>query len=224
MPHLSATQRQALQAALSQAAESSVHRYPWPGLEDYVTGSGQTHLSVFVYGSLLNHESALLTLSPEAMASSRPAVAYATKRMFEYVIPHDNPRYGSAPDEQAIAALNVRATGDLADLANGIVLDIPLADIDSFRKREIGYDLVAVPCRKWRSDTDEFFQAYILQCPEHDSEGNQLLRADISPHPNYYNVCRDGAAALGEDFLQLWLETSYLSDGKTPAGEWETSQ
>ena len=43
----------------------------------------------------------------------------------------------------------------------------------------------------------------------------------ILPHKGYYNVCRDGAAKISDEFLDYFLETSFLADGKTKVKEWE---
>jgi hypothetical protein len=41
------------------------------------------------------------------------------------------------------------------------------------------------------------------------------------PHPAYARLCRDGARAVSENFLRLYLRTTYLADRKTTLAEWE---
>ena len=214
-------QHRALADAQLSIADRVPQAYPWSGLEQELDRRSRDSLTVLAYGSLLHRDSALVTLSEAAFATRRPAVAFGTRRVFEYVIPADNPRYEPTPVPDAVAALNVRITGQLTDMTNGIALDLPRPDLEAFRGREVGYDLVLVPCLDWADSVRGPFFAHILSCPGTDGPEGCRTRDGIMPHPDYYRICREGAAVLGDDFLQLWLRTTYLADAETSAAAWE---
>jgi hypothetical protein len=48
-----------------------------------------------------------------------------------------------------------------------------------------------------------------------------LIDNDALPHPLYAGLCRAGAHAVSEAFLQLYLETTFLADRKISLAEWE---
>ena len=43
-------------------------------------------------------------------------------------------------------------------------------------------------------------------------------------HHHYYSICREGAAQFGEEFLEIWLKTTYLADGVTSVYKWEKKE
>jgi hypothetical protein len=49
----------------------------------------------------------------------------------------------------------------------------------------------------------------------------QVVDNDALPHPLYAGLCRAGAHAVSEAFLQLYLGTTFLADRKTSLAEWE---
>jgi len=73
-----------------------------------------------------------------------------------------------------------------------------------------------VACMDW-TDRINPFPAYILQC-------ERRTDTNLHPHQAYYEICRQGAAQLGQEFLSLWLNTTFLGDGKTSVKEWETKE
>lgn len=54
-------------------------------------------------------------------------------------------------------------------------------------------------------------------------KGRQLVNNDLLPNVPYYKICREGAAAISEAFLELWLDTSFLGDGRT-VRQWEKDE
>lgn len=192
--------------------------YPWAGLKEELEESGRNSFPLIVYGSLINVESASLTLA--RLGPRRPTLMFGAQRLFNYAISVDNPRYGAPGDARESAALNVRVTGDIEDHFNGLLMNIALDDIEATRQREVGYDLVSLPSI-FMDDPDALpFMGWALRCPLISANGVRQVDDSLLPHRIYYKVCRDGSASLGDAFLQTWLETTYLADGKTLAREW----
>lgn len=192
--------------AMVEARRRSVRRYPWPGLEKAVRRRG---LTLVGYGSLINAESAAMTLSEAALATAAPCIAFGGRRVFDSRMERISDRYDgpAGPDERA--ALNVRVTSEMGDLFNGVVLTIGPSDVPALREREEGYDLAPVACIPWQRGSAAF-PAWVLS--------NARSDRSIQPHPRYLEVCREGAAAFGEAFLMLFEATTYRSDGVTLVG------
>jgi cation transport regulator ChaC len=191
------------------------YRYPWEGLEDDLIASGREEIALLGYGSLVSRTSAALTVSSHDRVA---AIGFGIRRVFNYEIPADNPRYSPTDDAAARAALNVRLTDTVNDAVNGVLLDVPLVDIDALRKREVAYDLLQVPCLLWGELERNPTPAWIVRSPE---DGRGRTNNTLTPHPDYYNLCRSGAARFGDSYLAFWLGTTYLADGVTPVAKWE---
>lgn len=212
---------------LSQAGhgdESSpwpTHMYPWPDLESFLETWGLSSLALIGYGSLLNRRSARLTISdPDALR--RAVVAFGVRRVFDYVLDDESlRRYGLAADPRAIAALNVLATRRAEDTVNGVLCLVSLADIHPLRLRELGYDLTPVQCVEFDDRTGARFSAYILTCPDDPPDGVRRRNAKITPHPAYLKVCLKGAREISREFLDEFLSSTFLADGRTRLVEWD---
>ncbi|MHC4472328.1 MAG: hypothetical protein ACYTDY_09320 [Planctomycetota bacterium] len=209
--------------AMTAAAQMPFYVYPWKSLEADLVDSGRDRLPVVGYGSLVNASSANITLDEESVAEAIPVIALGAQRVFDYEMPDDVDRYGPAVRTADRAALNVHVTGRVTDTVNGVLLETRLSDIEAFRNREVGYDLLPVACVRWQAIEEPPFTAYILECPDEPRAGKIRTNKHIAPHLRYYEVCRSGALELGEDFLRYWLRTTYLADGVTRAEEWEGS-
>jgi hypothetical protein len=138
-------------------------------------------------------------------------------------MPDHTDRY-EPPEGNNRAALNVRATGSIDDMVNGILIEIVIDEVEAVRGREVGYDLVPVATINWNKPEDLPFIAYILRCPDEPYGGRHFTSESIAPHKHYYQICRSGAREFGKDFLSLWLSTTYLADGKTPVSDWEVNE
>ncbi|NIM51303.1 MAG: hypothetical protein GTO22_18970 [Gemmatimonadales bacterium] len=215
---LTAEQTEAISHTMATAEGARSYSYPWEMLETDLVGQHPSRLLVLGYGSLVNRTSAGYTLSE---STGIPAVAFGVRRIFNYLIPERNPRYGPPPNSMARAALNVIPTGQISDMVNGVLLEVPLGDVAAFRSREVGYDLLPVACIRWHERKKPPFLGYVLHCPDEPRDGLVRTATDIEPHPVYYRVCREGAAEIGDSFLDLWLATTYLADRATPVGQWE---
>ncbi len=171
---------------------------------------------------MINLDSARLILTDQSLQTCRPVVAFGVRRVFNYEISTKIDRYAAATHPLARAALNVRLTGDVYDVVNGLHIDVSLPDLCAFRAREIGNDLVRIACLDWNGQEQPPFLSYILRCPEEPRNGITHINDEITPHHDYYLKCRSGAREVEADFLQLWLASTYLADGVTPVAQWET--
>jgi cation transport regulator ChaC len=193
--------------------------YPWDGLEGILKEQNDNIFRIVGYGSLINANSAAHTVSVQ---DRKPVLAFGVYRKFNYVIPKDNTRYGVTKNALHRAALNIEVTDKVDDFINGLLIEIPISDVDALRKREIAYDLVHVPCIWWDDMDSDPFLAYMLYCPYEVYKGIEKTDNSIEPHINYYKVCRDGAYSFGPEFLDCWKATSFLADGTTSVNIWET--
>ena len=200
------------------ACDLPTYPYPWDGLETDLARARQS-LWLLGYGSLLNSASAAQTLTTDVR---EPAIAFGAQRIFNYEMTGRTLRYGPPETPHARGLLNVNVTGRFDDMVNGLIIKTPPSDIPALRGREVGYELVAVACMYWHRREDPPFLAYTLQRPENAQDGD--MAESLEPHRMYYQVCRDGAAELGDDFLHFWLSTTYLADGQTLVQRWEGRQ
>lgn len=222
--HLSAAQTEDVSQMMLDAAKEPGYRYPWDGLVEEMEAKCSIEITIVGYGSLVNNASAAHTLSEESLATFQPVIAFGARRLFNYEIPSEVDRYAPAIHPLARAALNALPTGKMEDIVNGIVMKLPLTEIEAIRRREVGYDLVPVACLEWNEWEKPPFLAYILCCFDEEREGIRHTNDKLEPHRDYYSKCRKGASEFGEEFLRLWLATTYLADGVTPVAKWEANE
>ncbi len=222
--HLSTAQTEAVSKMIACVAKEPSYHYPWDTLEEKLGASSTSEIIIVGYGSLLNISSAAHTLSEQSLSTCQPVIAFGARRLFNYEMPLDIDRYAAPIHSVARAALNVRITGKVDDVVNGIAVKLPPGDIPAMRKREVGYDLVPVACLRWNEFTKPPFQAHILCCFDEPREGQRHTSDKIEPHRHYYSLCREGASKFGEEFLRLWLATTYLADEITPVAQWEATE
>jgi hypothetical protein len=215
---LSPEQARAVARRLSEACEVPSYPYPWDGLEEDLARVGDGSLRLLGYGSLVNSISAARTLTTGVR---EPIIAVGARRIFNYEMPGPTSRYGPPAHPNARALLNLRVTGRLQDMVNGVLIETPPSDIPALRSREVGYDLVAVACINWHRREEPPSLAYTFQRYDESEEGRAAEDTSIEPHDEYYRVCRQGAAEYGDDFLRFWLATTYLADGTTLVQEWD---
>lgn len=220
--NLSVTEISSVSKKMARVLREPLYTYPWASLEEDLRRRGLSELPLVAYGSLVNFVSSVQTLDEESTSRRRPVIAFGVRRLFNYNMPSAVGRYSTATNSIARAALNVRLTGDINDVVNGILLEVLLRDIPAMRSREEGYDLVPVACIGWKRMDEPPFLAYILRCPDELRDGKRLIKDKIEPHLEYYLLCRKGAAEFGEEFLHYWLATAYLADGVTTGERWET--
>ena len=202
-----------------QLADKKTLEHSWQGLEELLAAEGVERLRLLGFGSLVNADSAAATLAEDAARGGTAVMAYGARRVFDYRMDGANSRYllPEAPDARAL--LNTRVTGDPADRLNGVLLETPLGDLAALREREADYSLARVAFRPW--GMEEVGSAWILTCEPGTRAGRRRIRMNLTPNPCYYQVCREGAASFGPEFLQTWLDTTFLADGATRVADWE---
>jgi len=198
--------------------------FPWNKLESFIQETGNMKLPFVGYGSLLNRTSAKRTLSAVTLDDSRPIVSFGVRRIFNYQVPSGYSAYRDSDHPARKAALNAEITADMNDVMNGILFPLGLEDIPPLRDRELLYDLEPIPCLDWERPGGEPFFAYLLQCVVEALPDGPGVNNTLEPHREYYRVCREGAASLGSQFLDFWLNTTFLAGSPlTRAAEWEQS-
>jgi hypothetical protein len=209
----SPTSKTELRYALEGLAPIAIRPYPWVGMKP--------EFDVVVYGSLLNPISAARTLTTSPQ-ERRPVLAVGARRVFDFEMPDAAfVHYGTPPDPRSRAALNVHITGDISDAVNGLLVTIAsTAELEAFRQREVGYDLAPVVYLTWGQLDVAPQVAYILTC-RRGSPSASGDRESLLPHPNYFQVCREGAASVSESFLHFFLDATFIADGITPIAAWE---
>jgi hypothetical protein len=218
--------------------ESSLHRmrkqladlhaaefdYPWNGLEISARQMPSGKLLLIGYGSLLNRDSAARTIKDTPPKGHTPVVALGAIRIFNYLMPDEAIlKYGTPPGPKQKAALNMIYTKSPFHGFNGRLLQVDPADIPKLREREFGYDLRPVVCQRWGDWDSASFVAYILVAQKPELGGRKVIDNNALPYPPYARVCRKGAADVSDNFLQIYLNTTYLADLKTQLKAWEST-
>jgi hypothetical protein len=198
------------------AFDESSYEYPWRGFETDLRESGRKTIRLFGYGSLLNLESALRTF-PGTAERFTPALAFGIVRLFNFEMPEAvRRRYTLFKNPLERGLLNARVTGFMTDVANGVLVDVGIDEIQALRTREVGYDLRPLVCVPWERGSEAVpVLAYVLTCPDRLWEGRPLTNRELSPHRGYLRQCCEGAKSYSEGFGRFWQETTYLADGET---------
>lgn len=196
--------------------------FPYPAnAEQIISASPSGKVFIFAYGSLLNRESALRSLSEKTFDSAQPVIAEKLKRVFDRdVIPGQS--YQPLPRKNDRAMLNVYVTDSKYDIVNGVVFEVGLDDLKSLIKREEGYDLIPILVRPWTKDPIQQRHcrvAYTFAVPRE----KKYVNKGINPVPGYYWLSKEGAGRFGAEFQKLWLETTFLADEVTKVTEWEAN-
>ena len=217
--NLSAKQTAKIQKLLNEKTRY-FQKYPWDEIESLCAQQNEKTLKIVGYGSLLNKQSAALTITAQKRTL---VIAFGVYRVFNYVIPKSYQRYSLPDHPKRITALNIEVTNKVSDFINALLIEVPISDIKALREREIAYDLIQVPCVLWDDKEKAPFYSNILFCPYYDFNGFEKTRDNLEPHSEYYKVCRSGAYDFGEDFLNCWKSTTFLSDGVSSMNAWENN-
>jgi len=128
---------------------------------------------------------------------------------------------GPCNKEPQTATVNLFKTRSASYALNGRLFAVKASDLAALREREFGYDLRPVPCVRWGKWDAAPFVAYVLVAPAAARAGKKVIDNNALPNPAYARFCRAGARAVSENFLRLYLHTTYLADRKTTLAEWE---
>ena len=179
---------------------------------------------LFGYGSLINVNSAARSVSPEAVQSMRPVVAFGFKRIFNYKAGNVS-RWGTDLPENERAMLNIHPTTTYNHIINGVVMEVSPGDLVQLIQRETGYDLVPMLVADWNEVISEnpsanIKIAYTFLVPDELRSGIDYTQTKYYPVRGYLHAVREGAAVFGPEFLNYWNATTYLGDGTTPVTQW----
>jgi hypothetical protein len=205
-----------ISALVASSFDRLSYEYPWTGLENDLRTQNRSTIRLFGYGSLVNQESALRTFAGGGERLTA-AIAFGVIRLFNFEMPDVvRARYGGISDDDPYRGLlNAQVTGFMTDVANGVVIDMSIDEIQGLRDREVGYDLRPIVCVEWNAaGRREPQPAYILSCPNRLWKGRPLTNAGLSPYPRYLEQCVAGAASVSESFLGFWRDTTFAADGE----------
>ena len=211
-------------AAAQEQNDDRGYAYPWSGLEAQLAQEPDGRLLLIGYGSLMNLESAAETIEGVNATDFYPVVCVGAKRLFNYRIPDavlkELAELGGPAQPRELAALNVIPTGRAADLFNGRVVPVAAADLPALRQREYGYHLRSVTCLRWGAWESEPFAAAVLAAEDPVINGRQVIDNTLEPNPAYVAIVDAGTKAVSESFHELFLDTTFLADGKTTLQQW----
>ena len=180
-------------------------------------------IRLFTYGSLISYTSANKTLSKKTLETRKPSVAFGIRRVFDRDVPiRKNSKWKQTYDERARGMLNVINTHNPFDMVNGVIVDVPIEELNEILVREVGYDLVPVLCIDWdlcHSTFPDSYIAYTFRAKQKSKYTSQ----SIKPRPGYYELVRDAAKEYGPLFYTMWINTTYCPDGETSIRTWEKS-
>ena len=193
--------------------------YPW---KEFL--KNRECFNIFGYGSLINQYSSQQAINN--LNELIPVMGYGIKRILNYD-PDENVRsraiyHDADRGEEYFGAFNIEYTGKDEDKANGVMRVVEKADFENLVTREVGYSLVKIKCQLFGKSDSKFIEAYTLVAPL-VYNGRQLVNNALLPNVPYYKVCREGAAEVSEKFLEVWLNTSFLGDGRS-VRTWEKDE
>lgn len=114
----------------------------------------------------------------------------------------------------------MQVTGSLSDVANGVVIEVGIDEIQALREREVGYDLKPIVCTDWDADgTRAPRPTFVLSAPNRLWKGRPHTNPYLRPYRPYVHQCRTGAESFSPSFLGFWRDTTFLADGETPIYE-----
>ena len=194
-------------------------------LQQIYQGAQSATIPFFTYSSMIDMEAgAVKAISSEAAATQIPAIAFGIQRTFNREIAAATVEggWGKLQRPNDLAILNVFEKEDA--VLNGVIFQLPLADLLILTKREVGYDLIPVVAMRWNDAIDEqkepeIFLAFTFQAPSYAVEGVRYTNANVNPIPGYFNFLQKGLDIVGNDFKAMWWATTYLADQKTLVNE-----
>lgn len=175
----------------------------------------------FAYSSMIDKEAAAVkAISLEGAMTQTPAIAFGIQRTFnrELAAATVAGGWGTLKRPNDVAILNIFQKKDA--VLNGVIFDLPLADLLILSKREVGYDLIPVLVTRWDDAVNgnkepQFFLAYTFQAPNDAVEGVRYTNPHVNPIPGYFSYLQKGLNLQGDDFKAMWWATTYLADQKT---------
>lgn len=180
---------------------------------------------VYGYGSLMNKESALRSVKPEAVDTMQKAVAFGVKRIFNYKATKTD-HWGPNQHPREKAMLNMTQTLNISSVANGVIMEVDAEDFSRLVKRETGYDLVPILVARW-DDVASHNPKVVIEVAYTFTAVHELRNhidytsTKYYPVRGYMHAIQQAAHEYGDDFVEMWNATTYLADGTTSVDEWD---
>jgi hypothetical protein len=200
-------------AALEKSEYRDGFEYPWNGLDNYLA-EGKT-LLIAGYGSLMNRTSAARTFAMDSVRQMSPVVVFHARRVYDKIMsPAARKSYPTIYPETHCGVLNAYVTGNPEDCFNAVLLPLKAAELDRFRSRESGYDLLPVVTVEWDAIRKrrhcEPKHAFVLSCRTPVRFGQRQTHPQLQPHPLYHEICLRGARDISDDFLEMFHRTTQI--------------
>jgi cation transport regulator ChaC len=164
---------------------------------------GQANL--FGYGSLLSRES-LLASVPEASAFV-PAYIRGFRRVFNFSDTDGFIKTNLDVAGEAFCAANIEAVPDQDSVVNGALFTVKQEDLPGLIDREHGYELVCTEAYDFET------KRLLGQCGTFLADDNQNVGEFIhngAAQLRYLQVCLDGARSHGNEFYELFLQSTHI--------------
>jgi cation transport regulator ChaC len=155
---------------------------------------------IFGYGSLMNLQSLKKTV-PDAK-SIFPALLKNYIRVFE-----TKSTTRLSKQNTSICVLNIKESQN--SFLNGIGFEVSEKYFNDLLKRESSYELREIVVQSLISG--EEFSAFVFV---DKFNKNQKFLFDEPVQMDYLRICIDGAKDFGEDFYQMFLETTFIDGCK----------
>lgn len=194
----------------------------WDEFEKSFKNDNSNEFYLFGFGSLMNN------CCNYNQSNNIASVLYGMKRV--YAVQHPKPQTSPIglpnlqhPKEEL--RLDTVLTNDINDITNGVLLkfEIGSPDYEHMKFRERSYSIVKIKVVDYKSllnGEPKYITAYVL------SANASLVDVDITlrPHVIYHELVLDGANDVEKrgntGFLELFMQTTFLPDGKTPVKKW----
>lgn len=196
----------------------------WTEFENELKNRGLKDFLLIGFGSLVNK---YVSYQPNI---NIPGIVFGVKRIYNMRHPDAQSSKIGMParghDEEQLR-LNTLLTQDKHDMANGLLLAFKVGteEYAHLKNRERMYRLAPVKVALYRSLLERrviFKDAYILSGGPDTRGHEQTVEGD--PHIIYNSLTMDGFKSIQDQgypgFLPFFLDTTYLSDGKTTIREW----
>ncbi len=152
---------------------------------------------IFAYGSLINQTSLKKTV-PEARAIF-PARAHGLRRVFNLASQH---RY-DADHQRPVCVVNAEDASPESTV-NGACFEMRESSLKNLLHRESGYQFRPIEITHYH-DRERVYQAYFFQARQFQP---YRFLAGSSVQKHYLNLCLQGCAAIGQEFVDDFIAST----------------
>lgn len=201
------------------------YTYPNAGHESIPENFPNGKVLIFGYGSLINKLSLARSVKQTAVETMHPAIAFGAKRVFNYKIKNTT-NWGDDLHPKERAMLNLVQTVNIANIVNGVTVEVDAEDLNNLVKRETGYDLVPILVASWndvigQNPKLEIQVAYTFVAAHELRNHIDYTSTEFYPVRGYLHAIQCASKRFGDDFAKMWDSTTYLADGTTKVKEWD---